>query len=309
MVFWAHSATAQQPVAFISKLDNGNVSLCHTPCSTLNSDTVLNSTKAPGRILYRGDQLKCDPGARLILHIDGEKDPFYKPDFCASHLEWHPVSKAKIEVADAGSPVAQYSNYRIGGRSKGAESPIFVPSDNSAVDPDKLIVRWRNRPSLGTLTISLFDNKGAQLFHLENVDGAAGSLDSEPLRSALQKVRDNPELNHKLKLVFHSPTRPEESNLFSVLSHSEQASVQKSLAAIDPAHQLYAYIERASIYESANMFDQVAAQFDAALAEAPESEDLMKAAYSANSKIGNVHRAHELLDRLDAISDAAEAPH
>ena len=47
------------------------------------------------------------------------------------------------------------------------------------------------------------------------------------------------------------------------------------------------------------MYDQVAFEYDKALKDAPESHDLLQAAYNANSRIGNLHRARELMDELE----------
>ena len=63
-------------------------------------------------------------------------------------------------------------------------------------------------------------------------------------------------------------------------------------------------IWRASVYESAHMYDLVAMEYDEALEQSPESLDLLRVDYSANTRIGNLQRARDLLDRLEAAEGA-----
>ena len=63
----------------------------------------------------------------------------------------------------------------------------------------------------------------------------------------------------------------------------------------------FLHLERAAIFDSYRMYGSVAAEYDAALEAAPESVDLLRAAITAHSRIGDLRRARDLRDKLQQV--------
>ena len=155
----------------------------------------------------------------------------YKTDLCKSGQKLLTIPPSGYSAQATGRILADYetAGYRLAGRSKGVESIIYAPPANGVVGPDELIVYWRNRPPIPKMTVQVLTNKNAELFHLDDVDGSTGSLDSAALRKALEGICDDPARNHDLRLNIRAPMRPADSVEFAVLTHAEEDALKHGL--------------------------------------------------------------------------------
>lgn len=290
------------PAALILGI-TGSVKLCEKEKCVDKDWVVLSPEKDNYRLLHKGDTFQCQKGARLHLytesklmkHPQGEIDNAC--DASGSQLIASFDAKSRHTLHD-------FEGYRIAGRNKGADSLVFVPPDNGSADPDKLVVHWRTRPPLKTVSMVVKSSDGTIIFKQDGIEGAAGMLDSTELRRALTALRDDPARSRNLTITLQATMRADDSIHFSLLSRAEVEAVDKELAAVPASPPAVRAIARASVYESARMYDLVAAEYDEALKQAPESLDLLRVAYSANTRIGNLQRARDLLDRLESAEGA-----
>jgi hypothetical protein len=265
----------------------------------------LDAKKDAGRVLYPGDQLQCAYGAQVLGYLTTGSTKGFSQPFDLCHTEINGVRTAQqngLQIfPDAASALNKYG--KAAGRPKGVESAIYAPPNEGAVLPAHFVVRWRTRPPLTTFTAVLQDGRGTELASVPGVDGKLGILDSEPFRNALMKYRTTTDNEHAAKLIFHFDSGPGQSVSFTVLTEHQEQDLEKMLGEATVPSGLFGYIRRAAIFESFRLFDSVAAEYDAALKEAPESRDLLRAALNAYSRIGDLHRARELSDRLQQVDD------
>ncbi len=301
------AAADQSPWAFIETIKGGEVIL-QTKGRPLRR---LNPNDDRGLILNSGETLDCGagPGADVegvtvegmkpgedptLINLCGKKEP--------SPSKKEP-SGSGPENGLAANAVKNLNKYQLGGRPKGNESPIFNPPDNGAVLADKFVVRWRTRPPLDKFTAVLQDGN-TELARVPDVDGTTGVLDSGVLGQALTKYRDSGDSNHQLRMVFKFDGSSEQSATFTVLTRKEEEQLNTDLGGITSETGLFRYVQRAAIYDSFHLYGMVAAEYDAALVEAPQSHDLLRAALDAHARIGDLHRARELRDRLQQVEEA-----
>ena len=283
-----HAATERQPIGFIESI-TGDVKL---------NEQKLDPTKDAGRILYKGETIKCEKGATLQVQLDDG------PHDCKNA----PSAIAKVHAGESAGSLEHLEKYKLAGRAKGTESPIYSPPEGGAVIASKFVMRWRIRPPLGKLTVALLNGKGAELWHLEKVDGASGALDSDAARKALTAYRDNGDSIHQAKLVFKDESDVKVSVAFTVLTREQERALEKELGQLNTGLKLYHHVQRASVFDSYRMYDMVAAEYDLALNGAPESRDLLRAAMNAHARTGNLSRARELRDRLSKVEEPDAKP-
>jgi hypothetical protein len=281
------------PVAFVEKII-GDVTL-----QSKTGQVKLDPKTDVGRILYSDESLSCVGNAKAIIHISGPGT-----DVCRPKEPWHPPQPRESASIKMAKDLENYG--KRAGRDKGSESAIYSPPDQGAILPQKLVVRWRTRPPLGSFTAVLLDGHGTELARAAAVDGGTGVLESSAFRAALTKYRETVDPTHEAKLIFRFDTEPEQSVTFTVLTQQQESELDKALAQKGSDHGLFGYIERAAIFDSFRMYDSVAAEYDAALTEAPESRELLRAALNAHARTGNLRRARELRERLATIEDQAK---
>ncbi len=283
-----HAATERQPIGFIESI-TGDVKL---------NEQKLDPTKDAGRILYAGESIRCVGSATVLIQLDDG------PHDCKSA----PSAIAKIHAGEGARSLEQLEKYKLAGRAKGTESPIYSPPEGGAVMAGKFVTRWRIRPPLGKLTVALRNGKGAELWHLENVDGASGELDSDAARKALTAYRDNGDSIHQAKLVFKDEAGVEVGVAFTVLTREQERALEKELGQLNTGLKLFHHVQRASVFDSYRMYDMVAAEYDLALNDATESRDLLRAAMNAHARTGNLSRARELRDQLSKVEEPDAKP-
>jgi hypothetical protein len=301
------------PVGFIQKL-SGDVWICGVANCDAGPAEVLKPDRDEGRILFENQSLKCTGGGKAFVRtspaLTVAKE--FAPDICKSGKNsWQhmPTLKASERIATVqGFDVALKQYGRRAGRDKGSESPIYSPPDKGAVIVSDFMIRWRTKPPLNKIAVSLLDGQGKVIARLENVDGNSGLLDSAAFREALATYRDSADPHHEAHLVFKTEDGTDTGVEFSVLSRTQEKDLRDRLKQVDSSHGLFQYVERAAIYESLQMYDKVASEYDSALKEAPGSHDMLQAAFNAHARIGDLRQARELRDKLDEINTPREKP-
>lgn len=297
------AAAQDVAVAVISKM-HGPVTL-QEPGITKgkSSDPIpLHENTDIGRLLYPKDKITCEAGGTVTIHIDptAAKAPDQRTE-CdkASHTVTAPDALALYSQRGRG-PLATFGNYVIAGGPKGTESPIYSPADKSVVGTDSFEIHWRTLPPLATFTAILADANGKELARAEKVSGGSGTLDPAPFRRALSAF---PAVDSaaEFRLTFKPESGAEQHVVFGVLTQEQQHQLDGAIAGVGSTSGLLAYLQRAAVYDSFRMYNAVAAEYNAALKDAPESLMLLRAALTANSRTGDLQRARAIRDKLQQL--------
>jgi hypothetical protein len=295
LIAWA--STDPSPVAFVETI-NGKANLITSGGS--NRDLDPNSDL--GLIFNSGDELKCPGGSSVMGLFVNENKPNQRPkpiELCNRKFQDFPTPTSEYRVpAEAARKLNEYAR---AGRSKGSETPIFDPPDNGAVLASKFLVEWRIRPPLDNF-VALLQDGATELARVPKVDGGTGKLDDPSLRQAVLKLSESSAPNHKLRLTFRFEGGSEKTATFSVLNRDEEKRLTEALADVSEAG-LFKFVERATIYDSFHLYGLVPAEYAAALSEAPQSRDLLRAALEAYSRIGDSHNARQINDKLKQIEE------
>jgi hypothetical protein len=305
----ARTASDQIPAGMIVELHGDKVYLRSSSSRPDEQGKPLGAS-ALGRIVYLDEIIVCGAnGSRARVHVNvsiakGDTDLTCEGD--KTRIEFkRSATDGPPRGAEVRSPENVMQGYKIAGRGKGSDSAIFSPPDGGAVTAGGLVVRWRTRPPLPALVAILRDGAGRELARAAEVDGATGLLDSPAFREALTKYRDAGDGEHRARLVFQSGSGPETGVTFTVLTKEQEGALNQALASQSSSAGLFHHVERAAIFDSYRMYGSVAAEYDAALQQAPESFDLLRAALTAHSRIGDLRRALELRNKLQELETSS----
>jgi hypothetical protein len=288
----------ESPVAFVEKI-SGDV--------TLQTDVAkprpLDPNSDVGLILNWGDTVNCISGS-LVGVMPAAKVPTLV-NLCGNQWNSGPAPGGVDEglKAKMTGDLKDLRKYSRAGRSKGDENPIFDPPDHGATLAEKFVIRWRNRPPLHQFTAVLQDGS-AELARVPGVDGAKGELNSAVLRQAIMSLRNSSAPSHEVQIAFRFENGSQQLVRFAVLTQDDERRLNEELAQV-PQSGLFKFVQHAAIYDSFRLFDMVAEEYDSALAEAPESRELLRAALAAYARIGDLHRARELRDKLQQIEETS----
>jgi hypothetical protein len=296
----ASGASDGVPVGFLQSV-SGDVEILGG-----NSPGKLHANTDAGRILFSDETIRCGLNGHAEVRTGDSGSG--NIDVCKSRKDWNsPGIQAQATArGDSGRIEDALEKYgKRAGRDKGTESAIYSPPDHGAVIAAKFIVRWRTRPPLPKLTVVLQDGAGNELARVPDVDGAAGILDLPALRDAMVKYRDTAAASHEAKLMFQFESRPPQSVTFLVLSLAQEHDLDQQLAQQDRPGDLFSHVMRARAFDNFGLFNLVAAEYDSALEQAPQSRDLLRAAFYAHARTGDLHRARELRDKLRVIEGSS----
>jgi len=289
-VLGAATVSAQEKVGYISQL-KGPVQY-----QKVGSAKPVQLV-APANLvdpLHTGDRLRCDAGgsARLVIgtrvhELKASTEWFVVPP-------WNqPVSQTVRAALD--------DLYSLGGRAKSVvESPnafrVLAPVHESKVILDKLALHWNPGREDCPITATVEDVQGKRIWRERDIDMLAGRLDSDALRTALRSAKGP----FDLQLVDDCDN--ELAVTFDILAPQEIASLQSELEAWgrESADPLLRHAGRAAIYGQHGMFAEVADEYEAALALAPQSTELLARTVAAHDRTGNVRRRRELAAHLPA---------
>lgn len=244
------------------------------------------------RRLYPDDVLSCGRGARLSIRIGGEVKPIKCPG--SFTVQRPPALPDRLQSA-----LDAYG--RIGGRHRHSTNfrPMLVsPPRPYNVRPDGFVIRWRPTKRRCRADLSVETPDGEVLWRKEGVDARAGSTAPSAARQALRDYRAKNGAATLLLKLNDSCDNLDES-AFSLLTTERERALTEELAAWDKeAARVLAHLGRSSVYLNYEMFTEAAEEYEAALALAPLSRELLDAAIDAQRRAGNDDRADALSRRL-----------
>jgi hypothetical protein len=240
--------------------------------------------------LHPGERVRCGQGGYLKICVYKQCKEIKGPS------EWYPIPHIPLSESDARRIALQ--RFWGGGRPRGGGTVIFSPADDSVVVPDRLTIQWATSDEDKSVTLTILSDANHVIWQEENADGATGLLVSESARKALLKYR-NDRGKGLLKLVLVRPNEQSEQARFSILSLENEQSLQQELMKWDKEEaSLLRHAYRAYAFSSRGMLTEWVEEYEAALAETPESHDLLVATINANRGIGNARRVSDLMKRL-----------
>jgi hypothetical protein len=237
--------------------------------------------------LHRGDQLKCDAGGKLIITV------------CGNRLEITCGKPYPISSIDALSPEQRNAARSISdslkrrSRIRGGDFLLFPNEDNtSVVLPDTVVIRWKHLdPPPFPLSLRIMEDD-VLLWRRDNIDSGAGEFSSAEIREALNKLR-NDNAGHEVKLEIQSE-RGISVVTFRVLSLNDEQSLENELSKYDKESEILRHMWRAYVYNQHGLAIDAAAEYEAALAAAPESMEVREATIAIQKWAGNQRREKEL---------------
>jgi hypothetical protein len=257
----------------------------------------LDSRYDQARLLYVGQEISCGPGGSIYLSLCNGDEYQDKQIQGPAGYAISPANKC-LSLEE----LKEYA--RLGGRDRGTVSPIFSPANDSVVRADTLVVRWVAGQKPRAFSLQIVTASPGVIWQQEVPRTSSGTLSSEDLRQTLTRLRDRDE---PLLLRFKdksSRAGTEGAITFSLLSASQEQQLQQELSAWDKkAEGILRRLGRASIFVRHLMFTDAAEEYEAALAQAPRSRDLLQRTIRAQLRIGNAPRVRELRQRLTRLEN------
>jgi len=255
------------------------------------AESRLDARRDRVRVVYEGEKFRCPrKGCVLKLKLGREVKVIRGPS------PWFTIESAESEAYRK----AMADVVRKGGRSRGVLRPVYSPAayGNGAAASSTFTVRWTPAGRGSKVWLKLSGARGEELWRRDALDGDAGSLSSPELRRALALYRDESE-DVELVLDWRDDTGLTQQSKFELLSARREGELDAALASwgAEP-DALMRHLGRASVYNSFKLLPQAAEEYEAALALAPESRDLLRRTVTAQFSTGNVLRAEELERRL-----------
>jgi hypothetical protein len=190
-------------------------------------------------------------------------------------------------------PLGALQGYVEAGRAKGNDLAIFSPADKGAVATERFALGWTTKPDIGTFVLVLLDPQGRELARTGKLNGTDGSADGEPFRRAIADYLARNTGAGNFRLVFRLDEGGEQISTFAVLTKEQENQVSAELAGVDRANSLFAHVQKAAIFDSHQLYNDEAAEYDLAIGDAPNSVTLLRAATNLCTRIGDLRRAQE----------------
>lgn len=245
------------------------------------------------RFLYPGDSVGCDEGGTLKITLFGKLKTI-SPSANPTPIPSPPAAAADVNQ----KAIDDYG--RTGGRPRGngqPPSPIFSPTNNSAVRPQSFVIRWIPVSGAAAVAFSLQDEDGKQIWRLPHAAGISGTLLSDPAKKALQQYRDEGG-SGTLVLILQANEKKWQVSFQVISAESEQSLTRELAAAEREESPLMRYMLRAYAFNRRMMFNDAAIEYDTALSLAPKSTDLIIADIQAQRRVGNLAREEQLIALL-----------
>jgi|SRR5579862_1604162 len=242
------------------------------------------------RFLYPGEAIRCKGPGRLLIQDHSRLVTLTAKD------NWYKLSSTLQHESNQEDEEALKTFGRIAGRPRGSvTSPIFSPANDGVVLASNLVVRWRPHDTPGTIRVRLVDEDGAELWQKGPINGSDGAVDSEELRQVLTRLSEDGRAG-EITLILEQNGSAEIHVKFLLLSTENKKSLDDDLLRCASKQGLMHAACRAYAFESRRMWNDLAIEYDAALAGAPGSRDLTVAAILIHRKIGDT----DVVDRLVA---------
>lgn len=245
----------------------------------------LDAKRDIGRSLFPGESVRCtSPGTMQLLvfgrvvKINQPEIPYPIPYVRPSHLN--------DEEQMRQSALEDYS--RRGGRERSGEE-----FEGDSVAPQFFYIVLPVNQA-GSLLVSMQNNEGAEIWH-GNVSSSSGLLDSATARDAVSRYQQSG--GGPLTVLISQNGKPQQLKYF-VLSRDAGKQLEAALTIWDSEPStLMRHIGRASVFSQALLFEAAGQEYEDALGEAPESENLRQAAVEEYMHAGDDYRANRLAAR------------
>ncbi|HJY87112.1 MAG TPA: hypothetical protein VKE24_09780 [Candidatus Acidoferrales bacterium] len=252
----------------------------------------------PRRFLYPGEGVRCVGPGKMLVQDHAELVSL------AERGKWHNLRREGIGASKADEEAVERFG-RVAGRSRGLGGPIFSPVNEGVVRLAGLVVRWTPTVTPGPIRLRLIDDEGNELWRVEGIQGSAGLFRSESLRRVLGQQRDA-KYAGQFTLSLAQGGSAEPPVTFSLLSAGEEKALEEDLARCASKQGLMHNACRAYVFETRRMWNDVAAEYDDALASDTASPDLIAAAIRIHRLIGDTDTAERLTAQLPPGSKTPE---
>jgi len=291
---------ALQGQVLAAGVQNGEVAGC---IDQMRGEVYFKKTRsdAPSRLtkrnapkwLHVGDRLPCGPGGYVKICLCKRQSTCRE---IKGPSGWYPIPRSPLSKDDPRWVALQH--FGGGGRPRASGVVIFSPADDSVKAPGRFTIRWVASDQDKNITLAIFDDTNKVIWREQVADGTAGHLASDSAREALLKYSREGGKG-TLKLTLTRPDEQTEQVRFSLLSSESEQDLQTELIKWDREEaSLLRHAYRAYSFSSRGMLTEAVEEYEAALAETPDSRDLLMATIMANRNIGNSPRANEFVKRL-----------
>lgn len=266
--------------------------------------TQLDPERDEIRKLYEGESVSCGRNGHLRLRLSNgltkdlsETDRWYK-------VKYSPPQPSSVSEKDAAKQEA--GRRAVAALAGSAGTPrggsVFIsPAEGGAIRPGDLVLRWNPGILAGSFSLSILGGDGNPIWKQDNIAATPCLLVSISAREALRNYRDAGG-EEDLTMLVRAPGRKPERMHFSLLSKDEEESLGREIAFWDQQPpSILRHIGRAGTFTERRLFWEAAEEYNAAIAEAPKSHDLIVVGLEANRRAGNSARVDELTGRLAAL--------
>lgn len=242
----------------------------------------LHAKSDIGRRLSPGESVLCISSGSMQLLVFGRVVTINQPGI-PYPIPYVRPSHLNDDEEMRQSALEYYS--RRGGRERSGDE-----SEGNSVSPHFFdIVLPANQA--GPLLVSIQNNAGAEIWH-GNVSSSSGLLDSAAARDAVSRYQQGG--GGPLAVLISQNGKHQQVKYF-VLSRDAEKQLAAALTVWDTeSSALMRHIGRASVFSQALLFEAAGQEYEAALAEAPESEDLRQAAIEEYKRAGDANRVNSL---------------
>ncbi len=294
------SAIAQEgiPVGVVLEI-KGPVYLKTAPTSV---PLQLDAKRDVMRRLYADQSLQAGPGGSIKLGLSTGIREIGPPE------GWFVLRRAASLTAEQTKVAQALRRYGTPGGTRGMTSTVFSPADGSTVRPTQLVIRWHPSTQSSTIDLRVETESGQVLWSQVGVDATSGRHDSVAARRALIEYQAGGG-QEDLTLVRREADGTESRVYFSLLTKTSERELEAELSkwnqAADP---LLRAIGRAYEFGRRRLLVEAAEEFEAALALAPDSQDLILSTIDAHRRTGNYARAADLKNKLRDPPDRIRTP-
>lgn len=259
-----------------------------------NLPRKLDDRKDIGRLLFRGERLSSERGGIATIRAGAGKitvnahSPYQVPD------RWsHGTPEAEEELK-------ALEKFGCAGGARGGSTVVWSPPDDGAVRISTAAVNWT--PHKGQLAFTLLDKSGTAIWSARGIDAMLGKL-SSPEEAGLKQTLATRQIENpvRIELTIHSEGQ-EMKNSFWILSKNAEKALDAHLiqADQDETENLLRFVARGEILSEFRVYADAAAEFEKALAIAPDSIAILRVTIAAQRETGNIARSEELRTRLES---------
>ena len=272
--------------------------------ATTGQEVQLDRVKDVARALLEGQAIRCGPGGRVKMRLASGPKTLTAEE---GRFELRYPSGA---TSTQQATLAALNAYARPGGTRALGATIFSPAHDALVRLDTLEVRWTPPHSTSLLTAVLRTSSNRDVWSLGDLSPSAGRLTAAAttaLRAAIAQFRaSNPVESWSLALRHSVGTIG--VSTFRLLSRDDEMQLAARLREWDQEPEPIARaIGRAHEFATRRLYNDAADEFDRALASAPASEALLRAAIAAHDRTGNELRVRELNARVPKLEPVPHA--